>query len=206
MADTLDILTLSEGHSAINLADSNTAYDTELAMFITGISRRIDRACGPVVARATTERFDGGDSIVELRTFPIVSVTSVTEWLSDGTSVSLTAETDNTKPAEGYLLINEKFYVAIVRREAGLSANFEAGTRNIIVVTSAGRAASTAAVDPLFKLAAANILRRTWKRESPSWAQTPGFGDDQGLDFGFFRAVDPMIHEWLSDEIGPAIY
>ena len=201
MADTLDVITLAEGRRAINLADSVTTLDTELAMLITGVSRRIDQRCGPVVARAMTERHNGGCTTIQLRNTPVSSITSVTEWDTAGTSTALTAETDSTKPASGYLLANDNgHYATITRRAGGASTLFTSGKRNVIVVASVGRAANTAAVDALFKLAAANVLRRLWQREAPIWAQTPDFGADVA-DVGFFRVIDPMINEWLGGEL-----
>lgn len=207
MADTYDLLTLNEGKTAINLATSVTTHDTELAMFITGISRRFDDILGPVVQRAVTERHHGGDCSVLLRQTPVASVTTVVEWTTSGTSTSLTAETDSTKPASAYLLVHNHNHTArLLRRTAGNTVAFEVGTNNIVVTFQAGRYANTAAVDALFKLAAANCLRRIWQRESKTWAQTPdGFGSPDGVDVGFFRVIDPVIREWFPAELPPLV-
>ena len=68
----------------------------------------------------------------------------------------------------------------------------------------AGRAASTAAVDARFKTCAGSILRRLWKRESGTWAQSASFfetDDAQIGDIGFFKVAKPIINELLWDQL-----
>lgn len=209
MADTLDLLTLVEGYRAINDEVSATAAtggvdrDAELAQWITAVSRRIDDRCGPVVQRTVTdEAHDGGRHAIWLANAPIASITSLVEY--DGTTATtLTAETNAAKPDDGYLLDGFGRYDRQVRRRSGNSdANFPAGRRNVVATYSAGRYASTAAVDEKFKLAAGSILRRLWHREGSAWARGGDpFAEAGAGSVGFFKAVDPMITEFLSDEV-----
>lgn len=199
-----DILTTAEARSAINVSVST--LDTELALHVSGISQRIDALCGPVVARTvTTERHDGGKSFVILRYTPVLSITSVTEYV-DGVASTLTAETLTSRVTNNYLLDTaDKFSARIYRRESGADSTFSSGRLNIAVTYSAGRVADTASVTEIFKLAATAILRRTWKREQSAWAQRPGVfmeEDTTGAD-GFYRAVDPLVREFLAAELLP---
>lgn len=204
MADTLDVLTLAEAKTAINTDSAD--HDTELALHITAVSRRLDDLCGPVVQRTVTDELhDGGCHRLLLRHTPIVSVTSVTEYVST-TSTALSAESNASKPASGYLLEADGHYVSVRRRRGNTDATFPNGRRNVAVTYEAGRATDTASVDELFKLAAASILRRLWKRESSAWAQAPSYFadvDDPSPTVGFYRAVDPMVNELLADELAP---
>lgn len=209
MADSLDIVTLNEGKAAINLATANTSYDTELAMFITAICRRVDALIGPVVVRTLTdEAHDGGGYCIRLRKHPVSSVTTVEEYDRAGNLTTLTAESADTKPADGYLLKNGTTHTAdLFRRSSGAPIPFAVGEQNILVTYVAGRAANTAGADALYKLGVSNILRRVWQRESPVWAQTPdAFAAPDGGDVGFYRVVDPMVREWFAHEnVGPAV-
>lgn len=203
MADTLDIITLTEAKTAINVSGTN--YDTELALFITGLSRRIDEICGPVVVRTVTNEYhDGGKPRIWLRETPVDSVTTVVEWLSSS-STSLSAESPGTYPASGYLLDNVDTRYFLWRRSSNSDSTFADGRRNIVVTYEAGRYANTAAVDAKFKLAAASIMRRLWKRESSAWSQnaTSYFPEDDTMvgNMRFYKAVDPMIRELLADEM-----
>jgi len=207
MADETDILTLGEARTAINMPAVD--HDVELEVFVTGISHRIDDLCGPVVVRTVTDEVhDGGKSRVWLRETPVDSVTTVVEWVHT-TSNSLTAESNTSKPASSFLLDSTGPYSYLWRRSGGADSNFSSGRRNVVITYEAGRYASTATVDAKFKLAAQSILRRTWKREQSSWAQSAGaISEFDNLEVGslrFFKAVDPMIREFLTDDLLPPV-
>lgn len=201
MADTLDILTLEEAYRAINNA-SATGHDLELAQWITGVSRRIDDVCGPVVVRTiTAELHDGGDMWIRPRHTPVSSVTSITEYdRTDATA--LTAEDNSTKPDDGYLLDDRGGHdQRIIRRSDNADVRFAAGRRNITVTYVAGRAADTSSVDPKFKAAAGAILRRIWSRDGGAWSRG-GDPFDQSTPV-FFDAFKQAIKEYLHDELVP---
>lgn len=201
MADTLDIVTLAEAYEAIN-NPSGTGHDTELARWITGVSRRIDELCGPVVIRTTTnEGHNGGGSFFHLRQTPVDSVTSVIEYRHE-TATTLTAETNTNRPADAYLTDLRGHYARITRRSGGADAPFPFGRLNVVATYEAGRAADTASVDPQFKLAAGSILRRLWQREAGAWARggDPFMNAGSG-SAGFFNAFDQIIKELLKDEL-----
>lgn len=199
---------MAEARSAVNLPTGNTNHDVDLQLFITGISGRVDKLCGPVVQRTITgERHNGGASKVLLDYQHVATVTSVAEW-SNTTETVLTAETDASKPATGYLLHTVTPYAWIVRRSGNADALFPVGRRNVVTTYTAGRYTSTATVDETFKLAATAVLRRIWKREQSSWAQAPDFFDNTENprpSLSFFKAVDPMVKELLADELLPPV-
>ena len=201
---TNDLLTIAEARTAVNVPSA--AMDTELQLYLTGISDRIDALCGPVVARTVTaERHDGGTGHVLPRVVPVYSVTTVTEY-EDGVAQVLTAETITSRPADAYMLDTTlKFRPLIRRRESGTDTTYPADRLNVSLTYSAGRVADTASVDERFKVTAAAILRRLWKREQSMWARTASYGDEggEGRSEGFFKAVDPMIREFLADEVLP---
>lgn len=201
-----DLLAIDEARSAVNLPSGATQQDGELKRYLTGLSRRVDDLCGPVVIRTITdEEHDGGVHRIWLRKSPADSVTSVSEWLNT-TETALTAETRASQPADAYLHGHTGPLHFIRRRNTGSDARFPTGRQNVLVTYEAGRYASTADVDELFKLTAASILRRIWKREASSWSQSTDFvTDTEGAtpQRSFFRVVDPMIKEFLADELLP---
>lgn len=196
MADTLDVLTLAEGHAAINLPTANTDHDTELAQAITAVSRLLDAEVGCVVQRAIADEIhDGGVWQIATNRWPVASFTAVTEDLH-GTPTTLTA------------YVKEPFDRAVglfsgrIERE---DSYFPSGRWNVKISYVAGRYASTATVDARFKACAAAVLRRLWKRESGTWAQSSDFFeqlDPQSTTGGFFRVAKPVIDELLADQIG----
>lgn len=205
----LDILTSAEATRAALHGDAAGAHGEDIARMNTAVSVLIDELCGPVVHRTVTEYHDGGQSVIWPRQTPLSTVTTVKEW--DGTTLTtLTADTWGTAGnADGYLIEQSGSYAhdaRIYRRSSGSNAYFGTGHRSVELVYVAGRAATTADVSARFKEAAAAILRRMWKREGSSFAYTPDFyanTDEAAATMPFFRAVVPMVDEFLADERKP---
>jgi len=195
MADPLDVLTLAEGRTAIN--DASSSVDaTELAQYITAVSAVMDAEAGCIVQRTVTDEIhDGGGYALVTRLWPVTSATvTLTDDLA-GTPTVLTAyrkEPFDRIPSlfSGRLELD--------------TTTFTEGRWNVKVSYTAGRYASTAAVAPRFKVVAGSILRRLWKRESGTWAQSAEFFenfDTQAATSGFYRVAKPIIDELLSDEL-----
>lgn len=205
MANAVDLLTLAEAKAAVNL--SGDANDTELALWITAVSVRIDDLCGAVVTRTVTgEKHDGGRRLIVLRKAPAsdtstTTITTVTEYV--GTTGTTLTEDDNTDhPAAGWYLDGRRLY----RRAGGTDARFAAGRGNVVVTYEAGRFANTEAVGPLFKLTVSAIMRRLWSREQGSWASGGDpFAADSGGGVRFHKTVDPMVREFLTNELLPPV-
>ena len=199
MVELTDILTEPEAATALNVSDI-IADTAQLAMAVSAVSGAIDAACGPVVARKVTEIHAGGSRSIWPHQAPVLSVTSIAEF--DGTiETVLTDESafGTVGGTSGFTL--DPSGHRIERRSGGSSSTFPAGA--VQVVYEAGRFATTVDVSAKFKQAAANILRRVWKREGSAWAFSPDFyanAEESVSQAGFFRAVQPMIDEWLWDE------
>lgn len=206
-----DILNLIEARAAVNIPTGVTSQDSDLTLFVAGISSRVDALTGPVVSRSVTgERHSGmsagrGRFMLDLQY--VSAITSLSEW--DGTTQTvLSAETDGVKTSSDYLLDSIGPYAIVYRRSNGTDAVFPAGRRNLVASYTAGRFANTASVTEQFKLAVSAVLRRMWKREQSSWAQTPDFFDDTENPtqrLAFFRAIEPMLAELLADQLLPPV-
>lgn len=202
--DALDILTFGEAKDALQQDRAgSTVNDDQLRQWVTGVSRRIDELCGPVVVRTITDELhDGGTSCIEPRKTPVSSITSLVEY--DGTAATtLTAETNSSKPATGYLLDEDGGHYCIVwRRGSGSDSTFAPGRRNVVLTYEAGRYDDTEAVDARFKMAAGAALRRLWHREAGAWARGGDpFGAPGTAGTGFFRAIDPVVMELLPEDV-----
>lgn len=196
MADTLDILTLVEGKSALNIPSTDNQYDTELAQVITAASRIVDDVAGPVVQRTiTNEPHNGGAVFVALDNAPVVSVTSVTEYTGSSSSV-LTAETTPGLAGAGYLLADDVLW----RRSSGYDRWWATGRANVLVTYVAGRYANTAAVDSLFKEATAVALVHLWQhRGAGSGAAVAG---GEGPMFGAVPFSSDVLRKKLKALVG----
>lgn len=201
MADALDILTLPEAKTAINIDSLNIDHDDEIAQQVTAVSRLIDDECGPVVQRTiTAELHDGGSSLIMLRHYPVASITTLRE--AAGSTITTLSAVAFGGTGDGYSLRDG----VLSRRAGGRVTSWTYGDA-VEVTYVAGRYATTAAVDAKFKSCAAAILRRIWKREAGAWAQSPewfeqlGGGSDSPIGSGFFRVAKPIIDEMLAREL-----
>ena len=197
--DLLDILTPDEALRALSLDADHTAWSEEIEQMVTGISRDIDRLCGPVVQRTVTDRLtvEYGRSRVLLRYFPVTSVTSITEYTPGSASGQLlTAEDEDTFATYGYLLDPDAGIVT--RRSSGSTSTWTAGTRNVVAVYVAGRYATTATVDRRFKRVAAAVLRAEWRVAAPARQRSQDFTEGE---FAGFTTTDDMIRQLLPGDL-----
>lgn len=190
------MLSLDEAKKALNI--SNGDQDTELAIYITAVSRRLDDLCGPIVKRTITdEEYPGGVPQIVLRHAPAsetatTTVSAVTEY-SGGTAQVLAAETLTGSTSYDYMV--DATTGILKRRSTWTDTTF--GNQRVKVTYSAGRYASTATVDAKFKLAASIMLIHLWRSGQ-------GFGATLDIPQGF--AVPNAVIELLSDELqGPVI-
>lgn len=179
MADTLDLLTLTEAKAVLN--PRTTAKDSRIEMKITAASRILDGLCGPIVYRTVTDELHQSPSgHLWLHQTPVVSITNVKEWAS-GTATALTAETNEA--AGGYRF--DARLGSIARRASWYDTSWSSDYVTVTYV--AGRYADTASVDELFKEACAEIIRVAFKREQGAGTDT--YGDIPDLPLGIPNGV-----------------
>lgn len=206
MADPLDVLTLSEGKSALGIPLISENDDDEVAAYITAVSRGLDRKIGPTVARTITgEVHDGGCYAIVLRFRPVMSIASVTEYFGGSSQITLTQLTATSIPTDGYRLGKYEpqagLYSGIVCRTTNrYDGRFAYGTDNVVFTYTAGRVASTTAVDEVHKRAASICLKNMWRDREQSAGQFNEF-DVPVQNFPTF-ALPRAAAELLSEELG----
>lgn len=188
---TLDVLSETEARRAVKVADSS--YDDRLSSLVTAVSTRFDELCGPIVQRTVTaERHDGGCTTIFPRMAPVAAWTTVTEYQGT-TATTLTAESPGSAPANGYLW--QSTTGELVRRSSGYPALF--ASTFVVLTYTAGRFATTGAVESRFKEAVSITLAHIWRTESGSGNQT--FGADSEFRFSSFsvpnRAMELVAHD-----------
>ena len=182
------LLTRTEAYDAINDQVSGSSVgadrDAELFLWVAAVSNRIDEMCGPVVFRQVVEKHDGGRRIIRPRVVPVGSVTEVT--------VAGDVTTD-------YELVDDYRFVPTLEHDTV----WPSGRRTVQVTYQAGRAADTATVDALFKLAAANVLNGLWSKYGGSWARGADPFAEGGSGPQFFDELTHNVKRWLGDELLP---
>lgn len=197
---TLDWISLAEAKAALNI--SATTHDTEVALYVTAVSRRLDQLVGGAVIRTLTgETHDGGKRWVDLAYRPVQSVTTVVEYAGT-VAQTLTAETTTTQTANSYVVGN--VFGELRRRASGYDAAFPGGRRNVVVTYVAGRYADTVSVAEHFKLAATIFLSHLWRREQGAGTVTFGGVDDAGLGIPTF-GIPNVVKDLLSDDLAPPV-
>lgn len=201
-----DLLNLAAAKDVLEY--SSTTHDLEISALITGVSQRIDALCGPVVARTiSNELHDGGTIKIRPKYTPIFAVTTLVEY-DETTGTTLTAETNATKPAEGYILDGVgRHDTYIVRRSANCDYRFEPGRRNIDLTYQAGRFSDTDSVSELFKRAATVFVQHLLGTTAPAWHTNPEWQDEtpsQRMRVPGF-ATPHFVRDMLADELLPVM-
>lgn len=201
MADTLDIVSLTEAKSGLNITASDTSQDTELASYITAVSRRLDAIVGHIVARTNTnELHDGGCYYIRPKQTPVSSIVTLTEY-TNTTSQVLAAETNTTKTANDYLVVTVGRHGSyIYRRSNNADKLFPSGRQNVALTYQSGRYAATSSVDALFKESAITMLVNLWRTQQGMGSQTFGELPTGPTGLPTF-AVPNVVVQLLADEL-----
>jgi len=201
-ADTLDVLTEQEARDAVGSGGTPKPTDDLLARLNTAVARRLDRLVGAIVQRTVTAEIQNGCArAIWLKQSPASAIATVTEY-NASTSRTLTAQTlGSAAPANGYfaeLHSNNPSLLSgrLIRRTNGYDDTF---WPHVSVTYTAGRYATTAAVDELFKSAATLMLKNLWRSATPTVGRVDEF-DVPYANFPTF-AVPRAVLEMLADEI-----
>lgn len=151
----------------VNEADTDAG---ELQGFIDAITEVVEEITGPVLPDSRTETHDGGQPVIMLRAYPVLTVESVTEY-SPAAQV-LAAEPYGTTTFTGYGYRLEADIGRLTRTSGGIPRSFACGTGNIAVSYTVGRAT----VPPGIRNAALELIRLHWQPQQSG--NVPGAGDD----------------------------
>lgn len=184
-----DVITVAEAKAQLNMTDS--ASDAELAGYVSGVTRVVERYVGAVVNRTVTEVFDGGRCEVLLSQIPVASVTSVTD---SGTVLDAGAYKASKS--------------GVLSRVAGPSRTlFLPGVQSVEVTYVAGQVASTGAVAaslPDVRLAALIIVQHMWETQRPA-AAGPFSQASDDFDPRYVYSVPRRAQELLGVEMGEQV-
>jgi len=179
------VLSLQDAKDQLNIAQSNTASDTEIAAFIATIESALKRYTGgPMVNRPITERAEllSDQTVILVRQRPLVSVTSITS--ASGGAIDISAGLDIDVNA------------GTVRRKLGLPfyGPFFQWLPQVNITYVAGWGT---AVPAAFASAARIILAHLWESQRGP-ASLPGLGGGEMVTMpGFGFAIPNMAVELL---------
>lgn len=192
---TTDVISLDEGMAAVAMVGGGAKHGEAISLAIEAVSEAMDDYAGPIVQRTVTDELHyPSGSLIFLEHYPVISVTTVTEY-SSGTPTVLTAEDFDT--AGDYLLRDG----AISRRSGFYTTGWYGQT--VKVTYEAGRFATTDDVTAKYRMAAKAALTGWWSKQAPAWARGGDpFGDPStgGFGPGFFDELRPVFDRWIGSE------
>jgi hypothetical protein len=183
------VLPLQDAKDALNIPQATTTFDAELAAYIATIRASLEKATGgPLVNRTITERAEmmSGQTVIEVRQRPLVSVTSITS--AGGGAIDISAGLD--------LDVN----AGTIRRKLGLPfiGPFFAWLPAVTVVYVAGWGVSVPAT---FNTFARIVVQHLWESQRGA-ASLPMGGDGLVTPPGFGFAIPNMAAELLAGSQG----
>lgn len=188
------IVALADVKDYLNLSAADTSHDAELQRFIEASTPVIENIVGPVINKTYTETYDGGESFIELRHRPVVSVTSVTEYRGS-VSYTLTAQ---TTPATGgaYNYVADLDTGRVMRYSSGVETSFPAGRDSVTVVYISGEPSQIPANIVLGTLELIrHLYQQTQQGGRPRFPSSTAVEDSAAPPLGF--AVPNRVRELL---------
>lgn len=193
---TDDLLTAAEARNFVGLGTADATRGSLLAQYVTGASRALAARVGTIIyGTVTGELHSGGCDHFYLNNTPVAQVVTVVEYDAT-TAATLTAESNTSKPTNGYHvnLVSGR----VTRRNDNATALFPVGLDNVYVTYVAGRFSSTTAVDDRFKTACGLILKNAWRAQEYGVGSVDEFTVPQA---SFPRFTIPnAVKEMLADE------
>jgi hypothetical protein len=180
------VLPLQDAKDALNIPQTNTTSDTEIAAYVATIGSNLERMTGgPLTNRVVTERAEmmDGQTVIAVRQRPLVSVTSITS--ASGGAIDISAGLD--------LDVN----AGLIRRKLGLPfyGPFYAWLPQVTVAYVAGWGVSVPAA---FGTASRIILQNLWETQhGPSARPSMNVQADMVTMPGFGFAIPNQAAELL---------
>lgn len=200
------IISLADAYAELNVTNPDGSDDVELQGFIDAITRVIENIVGPVVPRPIVETYPGGNSTIILRSYPVQSVTSVTEYTPSATVLNAEPLGTSSYTASGYRL--EPDIGRLTRTSGGLPTLFcpvWSGTSGEVQVSYV---AGQSSVPKNIRLGALELLRLHWQpQQSGNWPGEEPDNTDFGagtMILGFF--VPNKVMDLLKpDQVAPKV-
>lgn len=134
---TSPIVDLADVKDFIGIPADQTARDSTLLRYIAAASRWATYVSDAIVPETfTNEVHSGGVPSIVLYNTPIISVTSIVEYVG-ATAYTLTASEAGTNQTYGYSIDNAAAGI-LTRRWNGIAGNFIRGRNNVVVTYTAG--------------------------------------------------------------------
>lgn len=196
ISSTGSLATLAELKAQLNIPSADTTYDVELQGDLDAATPFIEGITGPILQRVVTaEQHDGGRSVIVPRQQPVLSITSVTEYVGP-TAYVLTAAATPALATSAYAYTLDPITGAITRRSAGEAVPFPGGTDNVLVTYTVG----TSTVHPNARLAALMYAAAMWQDTQQGFAISGDSGPEGEYETSALYVATTQIRSLLESE------
>ena len=171
-----NVLTRAEVKTHLNIATTDTTYDTELDSFTARAESAIANRVGPLAPTTGTESHDGGTHIVRTLYRPIQTITSITESYGAYNRTLTEQPLDGSNGFNAYGYTVDRTDGVVVRRVSGVAAPFAIGRRNVTVAYTYGWSTDgTSTTLPAdLDLAVLELIRAWWEASQRGGTVAPG--------------------------------
>lgn len=179
----------------LNIPLNDTRQDDELQNFILAAADQARDVCGPFLPETHTQFFNGGVSAISPDWLPVASVLSCTEYY--GLSAFVLNEQPLGAQMNAFAFTVDYTTGTLIRRTfGGEAAQFAAGSKNVKLVYTAGRAG---VIPYTVRLGALELIRHLWQQSQqagrPKFGGAGMDGDSAGIPMGF-ALPDRVIELW----------
>jgi hypothetical protein len=196
IGSTGSLATLAELKTELNIDTSITTYDTELQGFLDAATPVVEGITGPILQRqVTSEPHDGGKPVIVPRQQPVLSITSVTEYVGP-VAYTLTAAATPAQATGAFAYTADPVTGTITRRAAGEAIPFPGGRDNVLVTYTVG----TSTVHPNARLAALMYAAAMWQDTQNGFALTGAAESEDGYEPSALYVVTQRIRSLLDSE------
>jgi hypothetical protein len=132
----VDLITVDEAKQFLNITTS--ANDSELQDFIDAATIVAEFYVGEILGGTYTEQHDGGDASIYTRHTPILSVTSLTEYVGSITYPLTNQPLGSSVDSWGYTIDDPQAGRIIRRSASGMAWRFVPGKGNVTITYTTG--------------------------------------------------------------------
>lgn len=192
-ADAGQIISLADAKAQLRMDRSDS--DEELRLYLAATTEIVEHIVGRIVRRSWTETHNGGGVAIVVRKPPILTVTSLVEYIGQ-TAWTLT-EQPYGQAADPYgFNVEDAEGGRIIRRSAGSwPIRFTPGIGNVVITYTSGRPVIPASM----QIAARQIVAHLWKSRRLAGPK-PASNDDVETQDVLGYAIPTQAVELLADD------
>lgn len=178
------VVTLTQIHDVLNIPVADTSHDAELQRYIDAAAATVAYITGPLTATTYTEVRNGGSPVIMLDNPPVLSITSVVEYIGSSaytlTSQPLGGSSDNY----GFDLVDPAAGKLVRRGSNGVVQPFRGSRSSVVITYVAGLLTVPADVQLAVLEDIRGLYQQTQQGSAVGGGSIGSGGGDESYNFG----------------------